>query len=377
MRSLIVTWAARGAGLAIGAGLVWAIATLALNAIQVVAVGFLAILLASALEPIVGRIRARAPLGRGVTILLVYAGFFVLATVFAILVLPAAVTQAEAVVTRLPVLLAEVEAWAANVRPEAVERAIRSLTSAARRALVPTGDGPDAGEVIEVGLTLAEVLAYLGTTLALVFFWLVGHARLQRYVLAFLPLDRRAGVREGWNEVETRLGLWARGQLILMTIVGVSSGIAYFVLGVPSALLLGLIAGLAEAIPIVGPLLGAIPAVLAAATVGPELVLGVLVTTAVIQLVENNVLVPAVMRNTIGLSPFIVTLSLLFGAVLGGILGALVAVPLAAAAMVILERLQARDSPVAQDPAAEPPSDAEASEALGRSLPDARRGTPD
>jgi predicted PurR-regulated permease PerM len=377
MRSLVVTWAARGAGLAIGAGFVWAVATLALGAIQVVAVGFLAILLASALEPIVGRIRARAPLGRGVTILLVYAGFFALAAVFAILVLPAAVTQAEAVVTRLPVLLAEVDAWAATVRPEAAERTIRSLTAAARRALVPTADGPDADEVIEVGLTLAEVLAYLGTTLALVFFWLVGHARLQRYVLAFLPLDRRAGFREGWNEVETRLGLWARGQLILMTIVGVSSGIAYFVLGVPSALLLGLIAGLAEAIPIVGPLLGAVPAVLAAATVGPELVLGVLVTTAVIQLVENNVLVPAVMRNTIGLSPFIVTLSLLFGAVLGGILGALVAVPLAAATMVILERLQARDSPVAQDPAADPLADAEASEALGRSLPDARRGVPD
>jgi predicted PurR-regulated permease PerM len=377
MRSLVVTWAARGAGLAIGAGFVWAVATLALGAIQVVAVGFLAILLASALEPIVGRIRARAPLGRGVTILLVYAGFFALAAVFAILVLPAAVTQAEAVVTRLPVLLAEVDAWAATVRPEAAERTIRSLTAAARRALVPTTDGPDADEVIEVGLTLAEVLAYLGTTLALVFFWLVGHARLQRYVLAFLPLDRRAGFREGWNEVETRLGLWARGQLILMTIVGVSSGIAYFVLGVPSALLLGLIAGLAEAIPIVGPLLGAVPAVLAAATVGPELVLGVLVTTAVIQLVENNVLVPAVMRNTIGLSPFIVTLSLLFGAVLGGILGALVAVPLAAATMVILERLQARDSPVAQDPAADPWADAEASEALGRSLPDARRGVPD
>ena len=75
---------------------------------------------------------------------------------------------------------------------------------------------PKADEVVQVGLTLAEAIASLVTLLALVFFWLTEHARLQRYALAFVSLDRRAGMREAWDEVENRLGLWVRGQLILM-----------------------------------------------------------------------------------------------------------------------------------------------------------------
>ena len=118
---------------------------------------------------------------------------------------------------------------------------------------------------------MAEAAVTVATLLTLVFFWLVEHARLQRYLLAYLPADGRAGAREAWNEIETRLGLWVRGQLILMGAMGLATGIAYTLLGLPGALLLGLIAALTEAIPIVGPLLGAIPAVLVAATVSPQL----------------------------------------------------------------------------------------------------------
>jgi predicted PurR-regulated permease PerM len=149
-----------------------------------------------------------------------------------------------------------------------------------------------------------------------------------------------------------------------MGTIGVLCGTAYLLLGVPSALLLGLIAAICESIPLVGPILGAIPAILAAATVSPELALLVVAVTAVIQVVENNVLVPVIMRNTIGLSPLIVTLSLLVGSAAGGIPGALVAVPVAAAIEVILGRLQDREVPVAQDPGAVETPDAESTEHL-------------
>ena len=122
-------------------------------------------------------------------------------------------------------------------------------------------------------------------------------------------------------------GLWVRGQLILMGTMGLATGMAYTVLGLPGALLLALIAALAEAIPIIGPLLGAIPAVLVAATVSPELAVIVAGVYIVIQLVEGSVLVPMVMRNTIGLSPLLVLLSLLVGAAVGGLVGAFLAVP--------------------------------------------------
>jgi predicted PurR-regulated permease PerM len=169
-------------------------------------------------------------------------------------------------------------------------------------------------------------------------------------VLAFVPPERRKRAHHVWNMAETRLGMWVRGQLILMGTIGIATAIAYTLLGVPAGLLLGLVAALAEGIPIVGPLLGAIPAVLVAATVSPQLALIVLGVYVVIQFVEGNILVPLVMRNTTGISPFLVILSVLVGGAAGGFVGALLAVPIAAAGEVLIEGLQAREIPVAQDP---------------------------
>ncbi|HEY7826837.1 MAG TPA: AI-2E family transporter, partial [Candidatus Limnocylindrales bacterium] len=179
---------------------------------------------------------------------------------------------------------------------------------------------------------------------------------LQRFCLSYLPADRRPGVREGWNIVELRLGAWVRGQLILMVALGTATGLAYSVMGLPAAPLLGLIAGLTEVVPLIGPALGVIPALLVAAAFRPDLVLVVLVAYVIIQLVESNVLVPIVMRNAVGVSPFLLTVSLLVGGALGGLVGALIAVPVVAAAEAILERLQDRDTPISQDAASGPAS---------------------
>ncbi len=262
--------------------------------------------------------------------------------------------------------------WAADLRPAALSTSITALVDSAAEAIIPApAEPPSPTAVVTVGTAVAEGALFLFTMLAIVFFWLVEHARLQRYMLAFLPADRRGGARRAWNEIETRLGLWVRGQLILMGAMGVATGTAYTLLGLPGALLLGLIAALTEAIPIVGPLLGAIPAILVAATVSPELALVVALIYVVLQLIEGNVLVPLVMRNTIGISPLLVLFSLLLGAEVGGLLGAFLAVPIAASVEIVLSRLQARQTPVAQDPAAVEAPDEETTEGYKRSLPDA------
>ena len=373
LRFLVIGWTARGAGLALGIGLIAGLGMLFIAAGNVLLLLFLAILLAAALEPFIGWLRAHLPVGRGATILIVYALFFVLVALVTLLVLPAALGQAERILARLPAFLADARTWAEDLRPEAVSDAAIALIDAALRELRPANTPADTEVVVEAGVTLVELLVSIATILTLVFFWLVGHARLQRYALAFLPLDRRREVRDAWNQIETRLGLWVRGQLLLMAVVGVLSGIAYLMLGVPAALLLALIAALGEAIPLVGPIIGAVPAVIAAATVSPELALVVIVVAILIQVVENNVLVPVIMRNTIGISPLILTVSLLIGAAAGGIVGALIAVPIAAAVEVVLGRLQDRETPVAQDPAAIETSDEEQDE-LGRTMPDGKTG---
>jgi predicted PurR-regulated permease PerM len=369
MRSDLSPWIVRGMGLAVGVLVIVGLTLLGIAAGGVLLLLFLAILLASALEPGIGTIRDRIPLGRGATILVTYVGFFVLVVGMAFIVVPAAIRQAEQMIEALPPFFDQARAWAGELRPAALERSVTALIDSVAGILKPPPP-PDPDTVVEVGTVVAEATVALATLLTIVYFWLVEHARLQRYVLAFLPLERRAGARDAWNEIETRLGLWVRGQLILMGAMGVATGIAYTLLGLPGALLLGLIAALTEAIPIVGPLLGAIPAVLVAATVSPELAVIVALVYIVLQFVEGSVLVPLVMRNTVGLSPLLVLVSLLIGAAVGGFVGALLAVPVAASIEIVLQRLQARETPVAQDPAAiEAPDEAAAAD-YAETLPD-------
>ena len=369
MRGELLAWAIRGAGVAIGVAVVAMIGGVIVAASSVLLLVFIAILLASALEPVIGQIRTRTPLGRGAAILATYATFLLAVIGLVLIVVPAAFNQFNQIVAELPALLEQGRAWAADVRPRGLSTSLTALMDSLETSIRPAPPDPD--EVAEVGLTVAEVVVSLATLLAIVFFWLVEHARIQRFVLAFLPAHRRGGARDAWNEIETRLGLWVRGQLILMGTIGVATGILYTVIGLPSAMLLALIAALTEAIPLIGPLIGAIPAVLVAATVSPQLALLVAAIYVLIQFIEGNVLVPHVMRNTIGISPFLVIVSLLIGGAAGGLVGALLGVPVAAAIVVVLERLQARKVRVAQDPGSLESVSEEEATALGQSLPDA------
>ena len=340
----------RGAGLAVGVVCVAVIVLIGVAARNVLILMLMAVILASGLQPFVAWIRGHLPIGRGPTILLVYGVFLAVVVGMALVVVPAALAQFDRTLTRLPPFFASAREWAATIDPPGLSRTVTSLIDAAARTIKPPDATPSTGQVVQVGLTLAEALTTVLTLLTVVYFWLTEHARLQRYVLAFVPEHRRKRARDVWNAAETRLGMWVRGQLILMSTIGVATGVAYTLLGLPSALLLGLLAALAEAIPIIGPLLGAIPAVLVAATISPQLALAVAGVYLVLQLIEGNVLVPLVMRNTTGISPFIVILSVLIGGAVGGFIGALLAVPIAAAGEVLIEGLQAREVPVAQDP---------------------------
>jgi len=351
MRSESISWVARGVGLAVGVGLVLILAGVVTAAREVVLLVFLAVLLGAALEPVVGTIRGRTGIGRGLSILIVYATFLAGVVGISVFIVPAALVQVGAAVGHLPAFIEQIRAQSAQLRPEALADGIGSLLDAVEAPFKP-GPPPDPNSILNASLVVGQVTAALVTLLVLVFFWLTERSRLQRYALAFLPAERRAGIREAWNEIEARLGLWVRGQLILMLTIGVATGIAYSVIGLPAALLLALIAALTEVIPIVGPLIGAVPALLMASTVSPETVAITLGIYVVLQLIEGNVLVPMIMRNSVGLSPFLVLVSLLVGGAVAGILGAIVAVPIVAGLTVVLGRLQDRETPVPIDPAA-------------------------
>jgi predicted PurR-regulated permease PerM len=349
-RAEVGLWFARGLGLVAG-GLVVVAATAGLvGADRVLLLVFFALLLASALDPLVDRLRGALPVRRGPAILMVYVTFFAAVAAIGFVVVPIVIGQLGGLADQLPTVFGRLASWSASLQPAALATSVGALVAAAQAALAG-GSSPTSGQVVSAGLGVADVIVSVVTVLALVFFWMTERQRLQRFALSFLPPARRGGVREAWNIVERRLGAWVRGQLVLMVTLGVLTGIAYTVMGLPSGPLLGVIAGLAEVVPLVGPALGVVPALLLAAAFRPDLLLVVAVVYLVIHLVESNVLVPRVMRNAVGVSPFLLTVSLLVGAALGGLLGALVAVPIVAAVEAILERMQDRDVPVAQDAA--------------------------
>ena len=346
----LAPWIARGAALALGAALVLGVLAFAWAASTVLFLMFVAVILAAGLQPIISWLRGHLPIGRGAAILLVYGVFLLTVVGMVVVVLPSAIGQFQTTLEALPPFFERARAWAEDLRPGPLSRSVVAVIDAAARTFRPAELVPEGEQVVELGVTIAGAVLSVLTLLTVVYFWLTEHARLQRYVLAFFPEHRRARARDIWNQSETRLGMWVRGQLILMGSIGVATGVAYTLLGVPSAILLGLISALAEGVPIVGPLLGAIPAIVVAATVSPELALAVAGIYIVLQFIEGNILVPIVMRNTVGISPFLVILSVLAGAAAGGFIGALLAVPIAATAEILLEGLQAREVPVAQDP---------------------------
>ncbi|HEY7936865.1 MAG TPA: AI-2E family transporter [Candidatus Limnocylindrales bacterium] len=347
-------WFARGVGFFAGGLLILALTTATIGAGSVVLLVFLALLIASALSPLVDRLRSVPRIGRGPAILLVYLSFFAAVAGIALLLVPVMASQTSDLAAQLPAVDQRLEAWAHAIRPTELASSVGAMISAAKAAIDRGPFIPAPGQIVSTGLSLAEAIAAVVTVLALVYFWLTERQRLQRFALSFLPAERRGSVREAWNSVELRLGGWVRGQLALMLALGVMTGAAYSLLGLPSGPLLGLIAGLAEVIPFIGPVVGVVPALLLAAAFRPDLVIVVLIVYIVIQLVESNVLVPLVMRNAVGVSPFLLTVSLLAGGALGGLLGAMVSVPIVAAVEAILERLQDRAVPVAQDAASAP-----------------------
>ena len=124
-----------------------------------------------------------------------------------------------------------------------------------------------------------------------------------------------------------------------MTSIGVLSSLGYLAIGLPYPLALGALAGLLEFVPMVGPTLGAIPAVIVALSISPQAALLVVVYSIVIQMAENHILVPRLMGRSVGVSPIMVILAVFTFSSLLGITGAFLAIPLAAILQVLMDHL--------------------------------------
>lgn len=161
--------------------------------------------------------------------------------------------------------------------------------------------------------------------------------------LAFIPKHRR----ERWDEVltasSTALKRWLITQLIAMLVIGVVTTITLFALGVPAALPLGILAGLLEFIPTIGPILSAVPSIAMGFTVSPQTALVVTIAYLIIQFIENNFLIPVLMKEGVDLPPIVTIVTQTVMAFVFGFMGLFVAVPLLVFASVLVKMLYIED----------------------------------
>jgi predicted PurR-regulated permease PerM len=192
---------------------------------------------------------------------------------------------------------------------------------------------------VSVGASVANIFSFLVVILIATIFTVAWPAPLVNGFVALWPAGRRGRVREILVELYQTVQRWFLGQLTSMAMIGLLFTVALFLIGIPFALLLGILSGLLAFIPFVGPFISIIPPILLALAQDPILALWVLLAYAVVQFIEGNVIQPVVMSRAVSLHPTVIVFTLLIMGTLFGFVGLLLAIPLIAALQVLVREL--------------------------------------
>lgn len=327
---------------------------------MVVFLFFIAYSLAVVVDPLVTWLQRRG-IRREFSLILLYALLALVVIALIWTLTPVLIDQGRAVLEDIPTLYSALQE---NLRNQpigllrGVGRALPSDLAVPDFAAIlrVSGETPDTAPFATTESAVRVVFAALSVFLMAYFWTLEGDWIVRRLVLQ-TPADRRTAVRTMIVEVQGKINGYFRGQVVLCGAVGLLSTLAFFVIGIPNAFLLGLLMALFEAVPVVGPILGAIPAVLMTVSTAPEKVIWVIGAILVIQVAESNLLVPRVMDRAVGVNAIVSLLAISAFGALFGFAGAVLAVPLAAILQILLTRLlfDADNLQNASTPAATPP----------------------
>jgi predicted PurR-regulated permease PerM len=316
---------------------------------------FSALVLGTVIRPAVDWLNRRG-LRRDAGVILVYLTLLALLVGFVLLLAPMLVEQAKSIIAKLPAYYADLHAALVGSSSALIQRLSQQLPAELGQSL-PGQGGTGLGFGV-VGQALGYVgmiwrLLFVGTAiLVLAFYWTLDGDRMVRSAMLHFPTARHEEWRNLISEMETKIGAYVRGLSVLSLVVGVMATIAYMIIGLPSPLVLGLLAGIFEAVPVVGPILGAVLPVLLALSVDPSKVIWVVVATIVIQQSEGHFLVPRVMDKAVGVSPIVTILAILAFSTLFGLPGAVLAIPLAAMIQILLNyAVMQREAAHRQQPA--------------------------
>ncbi len=326
------------AAIGFGLAVLWVVVS---QAISVFILVFIAIILAEGIRPLMEWLHQHH-LPRPVAVLLIYLVALVALGLLAWWLTEPLIAELGDFTSNLPLYAAQAEQWLARA-----QQTMQAHPGAAR--LLSNLPAQVSGVVQQLGpflvrgpITLISLLGQAALALLLAFFWLTATQGLEGFVVGLLPEDARDDAVSILAELSVRIGGYLRGILIDMVVIALLSGTGVWLLGVPYPILLGVFAGLMEAVPIVGQYVSGLVAVLVALTTGDfTRAVEVAILYLAIQQIEGNTLVPTVMTRVVGLNPFTLITTMLIGSALFGIVGALIGVPAAAGLKVLVLRVLA------------------------------------
>lgn len=284
---------------------------------------FISLLIMTILNPLVSRL-SKWKVPRGVSVFLVYVLFFGIFGVIVGGIVPPLIEQTASFTKNLPNYLEEL-----GVAPAVSQQIVGEL-------LARIGSLPE--QLLKVGFSVFSNLLNVIAVLVFTFYLLVSRGKLNEQLGAFFGEEKEKKIGAIIDGIEKKLGGWARGQLALMILVGVSTYAGLRLLGIPYALPLALLAGVLEIVPYLGPVVAAIPAIIIGLSISPLMGLAATALAFLIQQVENYVFVPKVMEKSVGVSPIIVLLALAIGSKLAGIVGMAISIPVVITVRIFLEQ---------------------------------------
>ena len=308
---------------------------------QVVFILLIAIMLGTVIRPVVTWLNRRG-IPRRLGIILVFILLLALFISFLLLLFPLIFAQGTTIAAALPGYYQSLREGMVNYPNQWIVR-LSGFLPAALPALAPvlqTGQQTlaSAGQAWGYVTSAARVIFVAIVLLLLAFHWTLDGPRMIHSMLPLVPTGQRESISELILAMETKIGFYIGGQAILCLVMGIISLVAYLLIGLPNVLVLALLAGVMEAVPLVGPLLGAIPAALVALSIGPARLVWVIVATVILHQTENYLLAPRIMRKAVGVNPFVSLLAFFaFGSLLG-LGGMLMAIPMAAIIQLLLDR---------------------------------------
>ena len=348
--------------------LAWLLVWFVRQTVEVLILVLISSILAAGFAPLVSFVeqRWRLPGGirfsRGAAIAILYLGVFAIVGVLLSMIIVPTAREAVAFAQQFPQFLAHLRQWLVDLRgawPWLPDLAA-TLDHLPSEISGLSRYGPEAAGV---AFRFVGGIAAVITVLVFTFYMLLEGAGIKRAFLRVFPPQDRPQVNLVLERIGTKFGGWLRGQIVLSLSVAVPVAIGLWLIGMPYPFLLGLIAGLGELVPIIGPALSGAVAILVALSQPMWRLIAVAIFYIVILNVEPHILVPRIMSQAIGLSPLLTLIAILSGIKLLGILGGLLSIPLAAALQVIVGEVVREIEAGSAEP---PPKEPAATTAPGR-----------